>query len=174
MDEYEKEREAGNVLFRKLGTSTIDSDNLGKVNTHTDVASRESLRERSRESLRERSGESLRERSRESLRERSGESLRERYDISDYSIFDDAALAIHNLNSNLEDCRDSVQTIKEILQDKNIFEGSVADICATQLDKEYEKFDITIDHFSLINRYLTEAVSKYKQADLNAERKYYF
>ena len=101
MDEYEKRREVNKTVLRKLGTSAIDNDNTigntvgsGYVRGKTTDTSVGTRKD-----------------------------FVSRYDISDYSIFDDASLTIHNLNTSLEDCHDSVQTVKEVLQDRNIFDA---------------------------------------------------
>ena len=100
-----------------------------------------------------------------------GGSPKERYEVSDYGIFDDASVTVNDLNNNLKDCQDAVQTIKEILQNKDVFDGPIADTCSEALNKEHEKFDVTMSNFSLIDSYLSESLSNYQEGDLSAQTK---
>lgn len=89
------------------------------------------------------------------------------YNISDYSIFQNAATTNNTMTSNVEKHGDEMQNM-DALYDANIFDGPIASVCQEEVAKISQSLFAMRDYFKPISSTLETFSQNYQQADQEA------
>lgn len=90
------------------------------------------------------------------------------YNITDYSMFQNAITTTNNLVTSYNDSNTIIEECKKIISDSSIFLGPVAEVCIECINKLTTSSNETIEVLNAINKYLTEAEELYKKGDADA------
>ena len=93
---------------------------------------------------------------------------RENYNITDYSIFEEAAATNNAMVDNIGDYADKIITNTDALYDVNIFDGPIANICQEEVLKIGKELITMGDKFAPISSTLETFSQNYQQADKEA------
>ena len=87
------------------------------------------------------------------------------YNISDYSIFDNASSTTNNIKESFDNSSTEILACKEITSNESVFMGPIADDCNKTLDILNTSSKTVSDDFNTISQYLATVSSTYQKGD---------
>lgn len=87
------------------------------------------------------------------------------YNISDYSIFDNAISTTNQAQQAVEECATSIIEAKTIISDNSIFMGPICDDCLNGINTLTDELNTLMGNLTTITSYLSTTSSNYQTGD---------
>ena len=92
------------------------------------------------------------------------------YNVSDYSIFDNAIATATNANNDVIASGEEVDAVKKIIQDTSVFMGNTAESCVAAFPDAELGFSTLSKNFKAISRHLSTVSAAYQHGDTQASK----